>query len=302
MVSRMVPVLEIGGTHLTVAVVDSDKWRVVGGTVSRRELDADAATPTLVAAVTAAVGSLSDYDGGACGVAVPGPFDYARGIGDFRGVGKLGGLRGVDLGDVVGRTIRGGAAGVHFVNDAEAFALGEWVAGAACGHRRAIGVTLGTGVGSAFLADGTAQHRGRGVPPQGRLDLVEIAGHRLEDTISRRAIRDGYAALNGAAAEGLDVLEIAALARSGDVDARRAIDAPLRALGQEVAPRAVHFDASVVVVGGSIAMAWDVIDAPLRAGMSVASPGWSDRFALVPARRNTEAALIGAAWHALARL
>ena len=48
-------------------------------------------------------------------------------------------------------------------------------------------------------------------------------------------------------------------------------------------------------------MAWDVIDGPLRAGMTLASPGWSDRFVLVPARRITEAALVGAAWHALAR-
>ena len=43
-----------------------------------------------------------------------------------------------------------------FVNDAEAFGLGEWRAGAARGRRRAVAITLGTGVGSVFVADGGA--------------------------------------------------------------------------------------------------------------------------------------------------
>lgn len=39
----------------------------------------------------------------------------------------------------------------------------EWTAGAAQGHHRAVGVTLGTGVGSAFLADGRLCREGLGV-------------------------------------------------------------------------------------------------------------------------------------------
>jgi glucokinase len=41
-----------------------------------------------------------------------------------------------------------------FVNDAHAFLLGEAAVGAAAGHHRTVGITLGTRVGSAFLHEG----------------------------------------------------------------------------------------------------------------------------------------------------
>ena len=53
---------------------------------------------------------------------------------------------------------------VQFLNDADAFALGEWWAGAAKGGRRVVAATLGTGLGSAFLADGHIVHDAPGIP------------------------------------------------------------------------------------------------------------------------------------------
>ena len=79
--------------------------------------------------------SLRPDDGSLWGVAIPGPFDYVRGIADFHGVGKFDALRGVDLGDVLRRTLTRANGRVSFVNDAEAFAIGEWASGAAQGHR-----------------------------------------------------------------------------------------------------------------------------------------------------------------------
>jgi glucokinase len=51
--------------------------------------------------------------------------------------------------------IRPTPADVRFLNDAYGFGLGELRAGAASGHERAVVTTLGTGVGSAFLAAGS---------------------------------------------------------------------------------------------------------------------------------------------------
>ena len=50
--------------------------------------------------------------------------------------------------------LRDPAREIVFLNDAEAFVLGEWWAGAARGHVPAVGITLGTGLGSAFLDGG----------------------------------------------------------------------------------------------------------------------------------------------------
>jgi len=294
-------VLEIGGTHVTAAVVDTGTWRVLAGAGARCELDAGGPADEVLAAFVDAAVALRPADGSMWGVAIPGPFDYARGVADYHGVAKFDALRGVDLGDVLRRTLTGGRGHVYFVNDAEAFAVGESVAGAAREHHRAVGVTLGTGVGSAFLVDGIAQSSGPGVPEQGRLDLLEVDGRPLEDTISRRAIRERYAELTGMVAGQPDVRDIVARARAGDVDADRAMDERLRALGRVLAPRALDFGASILVVGGSISLAWDVVEGPLLAGMDQASPGWSDSFVVAPAQRTEEAALLGAACHAVRR-
>jgi glucokinase len=300
--STAIPVLEIGGTHVTAAVVEAGTWQVVAGTGVRRSIDPRGPADTLIATMVEAGRSLRPDDGSLWGVAIPGPFDYVRGIADFHGVGKFDALRGVDLGDVLRRTLTKANGRVSFVNDAEAFAIGEWASGAAQGHHRVIGVTLGTGVGSAFLVDGVAQRRGPGVAPDGRLDLVQVDGRPLEDLVSRRAIRARYGSLVGdPAATHLDVRDIAARARNGDPDAIRAVEKPLQLLGTVVAPFAVEFAASMLIVGGSIALAWDVIRPPLRTGMDQASPGWAEVFGLTNAARIEEAALVGAAWHALHR-
>lgn len=299
MAARTIPVLEIGGTHVTAALVDTGSWRVVGN-AHRTALDAAGTAEEIVATVLDAARSKRPHAGSPWGVALPGPFHYSRGVADYHGVGKFDALRGFDLGDTLRRHLTGGTGEVHFLNDAEAFAVGEWLAGAAQGCRRMIGVTLGTGVGSAFLIDGLGQRRGPGVPPDGRLDLLEIDGRPLEDTVSRRAILARYAALTRATAdEPVDVRDIASRARSGDVGAGLAITGPLRALGRVLAPSAALFGADVVVVGGSISLAWDVIEAPLRDGMSEATTGGSVAFTLAPAQRTAEAALLGAAWHAV---
>ena len=300
--SPAIPVLEIGGTHVTAAVVEAGTWQVAAGTGVRRSIDPRGPADTLIATMVEAGTALRPDDGSVWGVAIPGPFDYVRGIADFHGVGKFDALRGVDLGEVLRRTLTRENGRISFVNDAEAFAIGEWASGAAQGHHRMIGVTLGTGVGSAFLVDGVAQRRGPGVAPDGRLDLVQVDGQPLEDLVSRRAIRARYGSLVGdPAATHLDVRDIAARAGNGDPDAIRAVDQPLRLLGTVVAPLAVEFAASMLIVGGSISLAWDVIKPPLRTGMDQASPGWAEVFWLTNAARIEEAALVGAAWHALHR-
>lgn len=295
------PVLEIGGTHVTAAVVDTDRWVVVPDTAVRHRLDAGASADELVHTIVAAAAGAAP-GGSRWSVAIPGPFDYERGIGDFAGVGKLEALRGVDLGQLFGAALGCPSGSVAFVNDARAFGIGEWVAGAARGHSRAIAVTLGTGVGSAFLVDGAPQDHGPGVAPAGRLDLVQLRGRPLEDTISRRSIRATYAALSGSSSGRPDVRTIATRAIAGDPRATRALAEPLHALGTVLAPLGVEFGASVIVVGGAIARAWDVVEHPVRVGMDTAAPHWSEHFRLARAEQLEDAALLGAAWHAFHRV
>ncbi|QPP11159.1 ROK family protein [Streptomyces bathyalis] len=254
-----------------------------------RRLDAQGSAEKILGSVISCAAGLPAPPGDVWGVAVPGPFDYVRGIGLFEGVGKFESLRGVD----VGAALRGGLprrpSGMVFLNDAHAFLLGEWHAGAARSHARCAGITLGTGVGSAFLADGSPQTDGRGVPPQGRVDLLQLDGRPLEESVSRRAIRERYGDAR------LDVDGIASRARSGEGRARGVLDEAFTALGGVLAPYLASFGASVLVVGGSMTGSWDLIGPALRAGLG-------DTPVTVRTSRLTgDAALVGAAVAAAAK-
>ncbi|MDV9172486.1 ROK family protein, partial [Streptomyces sp. W16] len=246
----MIPVLEIGGTHVTAALVDLRDGRISSRT--REPLDADGDAEAILGAVRHCADGLSVSPGARWGVAVPGPFDYARGIALFRGVGKFDALYGIDVRAALLHRLRQRPGEVVFLNDAHAFLTGEWSAGTVREHRRAVGITLGTGVGSAFLVDGRICDQGPGVPPEGRMDLTEIDGRPLEDTVSRRAILARYG--DPAA----DVRDIAERARAGEERARQALDGAFTGLGAVLGPRLLAFGATALVVGGSMARSWDL--------------------------------------------
>jgi hypothetical protein len=72
------------------------------------------------------------------GVAIPGPFDYQRGIGMFVGVQKSDAPYGHDLRTSLMEGITATLARIGFVDDGEASLGGEWLTGAARGCCRSV--------------------------------------------------------------------------------------------------------------------------------------------------------------------
>jgi len=289
-----IPVLEVGGTHVTAGWVHPDGWRVTG--LSRIDLPGQGSADQLIALLARAGAGLAAPPGAVWGIAMPGPFDYARGVAHYAGVGKFEALAGVDVGAALTAALPGRPAELCFSNDASAFGVGEWLIGAARGATRCVVVTLGTGVGSAFLDGGNSIETGPAVPPQAEVHLLSHAGRPLEDWVSRRAIRAAFAAAKGPAApDDLDVKEIAELARTGDRVAGAVIGAAFRILGEVLAPWLRRFDAELLVVGGSMSRSLDLIEPPLREGVSAAVGG---RFPIVPAGQPELSPVVGAAYPA----
>ncbi|KIF66707.1 hypothetical protein HY68_32845 [Streptomyces sp. AcH 505] len=292
-----VPVLEIGGTHVTAALVDTVSWEPVASSVVRRPVPAQAAADDTLDAVAAVADGLGAGPGAHWGVAVPGPFDYAKGIGRFRGIGKFESLDGVDVGAGLLARLLPRPGAISFLNDADAFAVGEYRAGAARGHDRAVCITLGTGIGSSFLAAGRPLTEGPGVPPDGRVHRLTVDGLPLEEVVSRRAVRARHASLTGRHDPELDVRDIAALARDGEQSAVRTLQECFGALGRALAPWCTAFRPGVLVFGGSMTASWDVIGPAVRAGLGAA--GAPAAVLVRTARRPAHAPLIGAAHWAL---
>jgi glucokinase len=267
--SAAIPVLEVGGTHVTSAVVDPVTWTLTSP-ATRRGVSSAAPADEILAAFVAAADAAGAAPHVVWGAAMPDPFDYANGVARFRGVGKFESLFGVDVGAALRTRVAARPAAVAFINDADAFTLGEWLNGAATGASRCAGITLGTGVGSGWAADGQIVDTGPAVPPGGRAHRLFVDGIPLEDVMSRRAIRRAYAAATGD--HDADVADICARARGGESAATEVLSHALRTLGAVLAGPVSRFAAEVVVVGGSMAASWDVLEPPFVEGFSSVAP------------------------------
>lgn len=297
------PVIDVGGTHVTAALVDTVRWRTVDGTRQRTPLRSDGSAAEIVATLVSAIRPLGDIGASVLGVSMPGPFDYGTGIGRFHDVGKFDALNGVDIGLALRTALPTPPADIAFLNDASAFALGEWSGGAARAVRRVVGITLGTGVGSAFLDCGHVISDGPDVPPSGYAHLLHINGRPLEDVVSRRAIIAAYRCAEPETARPpvVDVDTIARRAADGDPIARAVLGRAIGALGQALHPWLVRFAAEVLVVGGGITASWELIEPALRAGLlrgdTLPGPAWAGG-AIVRSGDPEGSTLAGAAWHA----
>ena len=276
--------LDVGGSHVSAATVDISSATVVPASRVRSELLNGAERAALLGHIANAARSARSGEVEAAGVAVPGPFDYDRGISLLEH--KLESLYGVDLRAELATALALPPDKVRFLNDAEAFLLGEAWAGAARGHDRVLGITLGTGLGSAFLARGSIVRAGAGVPPGGELYRLSFRDAPVEGRISRGAILAHYGDPS------VDVGEIAQRARDGDRGARRAFDSVAADLADFLRAWLGAFGPSCLVVGGSIARSWDL----LRSGLDSLQ---AEVEVLTPAEHIDDAALLGAARHAL---
>ena len=184
-------------------------------------------------------------------LAVPGPFDLEAGISLMEH--KLQYLHGKNLRAALAESFGWQPGQLRFLNDAAAYLLGEIGAGAAIGAERAVGLTLGTGIGSAFAIHGRHVTQGEGVPPGGEIWNYPYAGATVEDLISTRRLKADYAALTGPdAGPDKDVAEIAAAAAANDDDARQVFACFGTHLGHVLRDVIAPFRPDIVVLGGGI--------------------------------------------------
>ncbi|MFD1714500.1 ROK family protein [Amnibacterium flavum] len=295
-----IPVLEIGGTHLTTALVEPADWTVSPGSLTRSPIhpkaDLDDLLGEIAGAATALTAAHAEHRP-AWAVAIPGPFDYVAGVGRYENVDKFESLTGQDVRGGLMTRIVPTPAMLHFINDADAYGLGEAIIGAARGYSRSICLTLGTGVGSAFIVDGVPVQEGPGVAPEGSIHLIDYNGQPLEDTMSRRALLAAYARATGVTESPIDVREIFELARTGDPIAMATVEAGLSGLGRAIASTVSRFAAEILVLGGSMTGSWDLVEPLVRAGLVSVDPGLAG-LPIERAQHPEDAPLVGAAFWA----
>ncbi|HVF24465.1 MAG TPA: ROK family protein [Anaerolineales bacterium] len=258
--------LDVGGSSVKSALVAAGQQ--ITGKVCVDDIEsratADEILNTLAAIITGHLDKVKSVRGIA--FAFPGPFDYEQGLCLIQNQAKYESLYGLNVGARLKGILHMPTLEVRYRNDAEAAILGEACYGAGIPYSRVIGMTLGTGLGSAFMADGVVITKGAGLPPNGWLYSFPFGNQRADDVFSTRGL------LARLRERGVHAVDIASALQKGDKDRNRleAIFASFGAdLGTFLEPFILDFRADAVLITGGISEIWDRFAPTLIQSLSV---------------------------------
>jgi predicted NBD/HSP70 family sugar kinase/biotin operon repressor len=210
------------------------------------------------------------------GIALSGPIDHQRGA--VHETSILPGWAGLEVAAEMSRRLDG--LPVHLDNDANLGALAEVTLGAGREARNALYVMISSGIGAGLIIDGRPYRGNRGMAGEIGHVLVDETGpicrcgNRgcLETYVSGPALAELLRSSRGG---DLTVNEIVRLAHQGDAGCSRAIADAGRVLGRVVAAICNIFNPEMVVVGGDLGEAGDLLLDPMREAVG--------RYAIAPA-------------------
>jgi predicted NBD/HSP70 family sugar kinase/biotin operon repressor len=259
--------IDFGHEHVHVAIADLSRT-ILAERVQVLDVDGSAMRALDVAVQLAdEVVSEADVDGDrilGAGVGLSGPIDFGAGTVH---AGKIlpswAGMRPVD--ELAARL----GVRVHLDNDANLGALAEVTLGAGIGAREAIYLMVSGGVGAGLIIGGELYRGAGGTAGELGHVLVDEAGpicrcgNRgcLEMMAGGRAIIELLRRSHG---DAITLDEVMDLSAEGDSGARRAIADAGRILGRSVAAIVNAFNPELVIVGGRVSAAGDVLLDPLR--------------------------------------
>ena len=226
--------LDVGGTFIKC----SDGRQIPIDSAGSRE--------SIAASLRAAVGDAEQV-----AVAIPGPFDYERGI--FLMKHKFASVYGERFSDLCHS--ERSEESFRFLHDVNAPLLGAIKMLGLEGENVAL-VTLGTGLGFSYAVRGDIQVNENGSPARG-LWNIPWQGGILEDRISARGICAAYGK------EGTPY-DIACKAYAGDPEAKEVYAQTGRLLGQSLKPLAEELGLSTVLMGGQISKSLSLMLEPMH--------------------------------------
>lgn len=237
--------VDIGGSHITAALVDLEVRSVLPAFSARKHINAQEDAASIIdlwCATIEAVFEARPYLPKRVGIAMPGPFDYEKGISFIKDQNKYESLYGLNVKEMLAERLGVSPAHIRLMNDAGCFLQGEVMGGAARGFKTAIGVTLGTGLGTATFHQGEAK--------DANLWCAPFLDGMAEDYISARWLINTYQQVSGNAVE--NVKGLVALISS---DSR--IKDIFKEFGLNLAAFLAMFvrdnNPEVIVIGGNIA-------------------------------------------------
>jgi glucokinase len=299
---------DLGGTKMLVGVVDSEQNVLHRATARSLGLGRDEVLDALERELRAALEACPDAV--AAGLGIPCTIDRERGVA-VQAVN-------LDLADVPIRDLMTERLGlpVFVDNDANAAAIAEHRFGAGRGAQNVVMLTLGTGIGGGLIIGGRPYRGSTGGAAELGHMVIDLHGPRCQGNCPSNGCVESLASGTALAAEGraaaerepdsllgrklaageqIDGKAVTDAGNAGDEAARGVIEAIGRRLGVALSSLANIFDPDVMVVGGGVMAAGELVLGPARAEVVArALPPMRDT-PVVSAELGPDAGMVGAA-------
>ncbi|MCG7215678.1 ROK family protein [Paenibacillus mucilaginosus] len=311
--------IDIGGTNMVCGLTDGE------GQVLRTvkiATEAPSGSKEVIRRLAEAVTGLMTHAGGqvsAVGIGLPGFVDHVQGISEL--AVNLG-WKNVPLADELRGHI--GDIPVFLDNDVRMYVYGEAVAGAGRGFSHVLGVTIGTGMNSALVADGELYYGAGG--RAGEIGHVPMEGLTYPCNCGMTGCLETAVSANGIARQGREAVARGERSLLGEwfpedggarltaADVSRAYDlgdaaaaAILRRtgtlLGRGLAAAVTQLAPQVLIIGGGGAQAGERLLGPMKEELKrCVLPFYWEQLTVKTAERLEDAGVVGSALYAKGRL
>lgn len=301
--------VDIGGTLVRVGVFDADGQLLVQDERSITSIGPEAGLRLIETLIERTLTSVNSPSLLGIGIGCTGPLDITRGL--VNNPYTLEGWSGVPIVERLAQTFQ---VPVRLENDADAAALGEYWQGAGREARRLYAVTVGTGVGTALIADGRIYRGADNSHPEGGHQLIDPTGPECycgyrgcwESLISGTAIsnfaRDarnnqGLVALAGGDPNQIDTRLVAEAARASDPVAVEIMRKAARDFSLGIINIISLFVPDVLVLSGGVMKSADLFLPTLKQALKTPNPMVPfDSVRILPAQLGYYAGLYGGAY------
>ncbi|MEM1485136.1 ROK family protein [Oscillospiraceae bacterium PP1C4] len=205
---------------------------------------------------------------------------------------------GVQMPDYMGINLRKEIQAVYNIpceveNDVNCAGLAEAMEGAAAGCSSSVCITVGTGVGSCFIADNKVLHGFSG--SAGEIGYMHLGEGTFQELASASVLVSRVSRQLGRTVDGYEIFK---MARSGNTVCRDEIDRLLKYLSKGIANICYSFNPQVVVLGGGIMNEEDYIYNRLDTHLRENLLGYIYHNTTVTfAKSKNKAGMIGALYH-----
>lgn len=282
--------VDLGGTNLRVALVDDDK--VISRVMVPTPRGAEAIVETIAKQAMELGGNNVE------GVAIAAPGTASPKLGGLTKAPNLPELNGYPMAAQVTRIT---SLPCIVENDANAYAVGETIYGAARGYRSVVVYTLGTGVGGGIILGGKLWRGANGAAAEIGHVAIEENGRRCgcgalgcveaySSAGSMGRLAKEYGSKATTAREAYD------LAIEGEEAAQKAFERAGTALGTAMAGMINILNPETIVIGGGGSSAFALLEPHIRKVLSVrAFPVSLEKLKLLKCTLGNDAGLLGAA-------